>query len=105
MREWPSMKARRVLGALFRRGWIVSRDASSHHVLAGDGWADPVFACHDGHEVGPRMLARIAKRAGLRPEDLYRVSRRTSRRFAGSPIVGTRRAGIRHSCESKSHAA
>jgi hypothetical protein len=31
---------------------------------------DFVFAFHDDDEVGPRMLARIAKRTGLRPEDL-----------------------------------
>jgi len=29
-----------------------------------------VFAFHDAEEIGPRMLARIAKRTGLRPEDL-----------------------------------
>jgi hypothetical protein len=29
-----------------------------------------VFAFYDGEEIGPRMLARIAKRTGLRPEDL-----------------------------------
>jgi hypothetical protein len=25
---------------------------------------------HDGEEIGPRMLARMAKHTGLRPEDL-----------------------------------
>jgi hypothetical protein len=29
-----------------------------------------VFAFHDSEEIGPRMLARIAKRTGLEPEDL-----------------------------------
>jgi hypothetical protein len=29
-----------------------------------------VFAFHDDEELGPRMLARIAKRTGLRVEDL-----------------------------------
>jgi len=29
-----------------------------------------VFAFHDNVEIGPRMLARIAKHAGLKPEDL-----------------------------------
>jgi len=29
-----------------------------------------VFAFHDGDEIGPRMLARIAKHSGLRLEDL-----------------------------------
>ena len=70
MSEWPSAKARRVLAALLRMGWIVKRTASSHKVLARDGWPDTVFAFHDGDEVGPRMLARLAKQTGLRPEDL-----------------------------------
>ena len=64
------MKARRVLAALLRIGWIVKREASSHKVLTRDGWVDTVFAFHDGDEVGPRMLTRIAKHTGLRPEDL-----------------------------------
>jgi hypothetical protein len=29
-----------------------------------------VFAFHDGEEIGPKMLARIARHTGLRPEDL-----------------------------------
>jgi len=32
--------------------------------------ADYVFAFHDGEEIGPRMLARIGKKTGLKPEDL-----------------------------------
>jgi hypothetical protein len=28
------------------------------------------FRVHDSEEIGPRMLARIAKNTGLRPEDL-----------------------------------
>jgi hypothetical protein len=28
------------------------------------------FAFHDNEEIGPRMLARIAKKTGLKPEDL-----------------------------------
>jgi predicted RNA binding protein YcfA (HicA-like mRNA interferase family) len=68
--EWPAAKARRVLAALLRIGWTVKWEASSHRVLARDGWPDTVFAFHDGEEIGPRMLARIAKQTGLRPEDL-----------------------------------
>jgi hypothetical protein len=30
-----------------------------------------MFAFHDDEELGPRMLARIAKHTGLRPEDLW----------------------------------
>ena len=43
---------------------------SSHRVLAREGWADVVFAFHDGEEIGPAMLSRIAKRTGLTPDDL-----------------------------------
>ena len=28
------------------------------------------WAFHDKEEIGPRMLAKIAKRTGLKPEDL-----------------------------------
>jgi hypothetical protein len=38
--------------------------------LSRAGWADVVFAFHEDEEIGPRMLARIAKRTGLRPDDL-----------------------------------
>jgi hypothetical protein len=34
------------------------------------GWPDTVFAFHDSEEVGPHMLARIAKKTGLTPRDL-----------------------------------
>jgi predicted RNA binding protein YcfA (HicA-like mRNA interferase family) len=29
-----------------------------------------VFAFHEGEEIGPKMLARIARRTGLTPEDI-----------------------------------
>jgi len=71
MSQWPSAKANRVLAALIRIGWSVKRQsAGSHRVLSRPGWSDCVFAFHEREEIGPRMLARIAKRTGLRPEDL-----------------------------------
>jgi predicted RNA binding protein YcfA (HicA-like mRNA interferase family) len=71
MSSWPSAKARRVLAALLRIGWTVKRhEGSSHRTLARDGWPDVVFSFHDAEEIGPRMLARIAKHTGLQPEDL-----------------------------------
>ena len=70
MSAWPSTRARRVLAALLRIGWAVKRQSSSHRTLARAGWADFVFAFHEDEEIGPRMLARIAKRTGLRPDDL-----------------------------------
>ena len=70
MSQWPTTKARRVLAALLRIGWNIKRTSGSHRTLEREGWPDVVFAFHDGEEIGPRMLARIAKRTGLEPSDL-----------------------------------
>ena len=51
-------------------------------VHARDGWENTVFAFHAGDEIGPRMLARIAKRTGLRPEDLSRFVGSAAQRAA-----------------------
>jgi len=68
--NWPSSKASKVLATLLRIGWVVKRQSGSHRVLSRPGWPDFVFAFHDGDEVGPHMLARIAKHTGLTPGDL-----------------------------------
>jgi predicted RNA binding protein YcfA (HicA-like mRNA interferase family) len=70
MSNWPSSKANRVLAALFRIGWTLKRQSGSHKTLTRTGWPDVVFAFHEREEIGPRMLARIAKRTGLTPDDL-----------------------------------
>lgn len=71
MSQWGSAKARKVLAALLRIGWMIKRESrGSHRVLSRPGWRDVVFAFHDAEEIGPRMLARIAKRTGLTPADL-----------------------------------
>jgi predicted RNA binding protein YcfA (HicA-like mRNA interferase family) len=70
MSEWPAAKARRVLAALLRLGWTIKRERGSHRTLARPDWPDVVFAFHDQEELGPRMLARLAKHTGLTPDDL-----------------------------------
>jgi len=71
MSQFPSTKAKRVLAALMRIGWRVKRQTSgSHKILSREGWPDFVFAFHDREELGPRMLARIAKKTGLKPDNL-----------------------------------
>lgn len=70
MSQWPSRKARLVLAALLRIGWRIKRQSGSHRTLERDGWPDLVFAFHDQKEIGPRMLARMARRSGLQPADL-----------------------------------
>jgi predicted RNA binding protein YcfA (HicA-like mRNA interferase family) len=68
--QWSSTRASVVLSALLRIGWSIKRQRGSHRTLERPGWPDFVFAFHDREEIGPKMLARIAKRTGLRPEDL-----------------------------------
>ncbi len=70
MSPWRSSRARRVLAALNRIGWTIKRQSGSHRVLEREGWPNFVFAFHDRQEIGPKMLARIARYTGLTPDDL-----------------------------------
>jgi predicted RNA binding protein YcfA (HicA-like mRNA interferase family) len=70
MSRWPSAKASRVFAALLRIGWQLKRQSGSHKTLSRENWPDYVFAFHDGEEIGPRMLSRIAKHTGLSQENL-----------------------------------
>ena len=70
MSQWPSKKARPVLAALLKLGWSVKRQTGSHRTLQREGWLDYTFAFHDSEEIGSRMLARVAKHTGLKPEDI-----------------------------------
>ena len=70
MSQWGAVKAKRLLAALLRIGWAIKRESGSHRTLSREGWPDFVFAFHDADEIGPRMVARVAKHTGLRPEDL-----------------------------------
>ena len=70
MSRWPAAKSSRVLAALVRIGWRIQRESGSHRTLSREGWPDLVFAFHDREEIGPKMLSRVSKHTGLRPEDL-----------------------------------
>lgn len=70
MSQWSSIKAKRLLAALLRSGWSIKRQTGSHRVLSHPDYPDFVFAFHDSQEVGPKILARIAKVTGLSLEDL-----------------------------------
>ena len=70
MTAWPSTRASRVLAALLKIGWVIKRQAGSHRTLSREGWQNVTFAFHDSEELGPKMLARVAKSTGLKPEDL-----------------------------------
>jgi predicted RNA binding protein YcfA (HicA-like mRNA interferase family) len=71
MSNWPSAKAKRVPAALLRLGWRIKRQSGSHKTLSRDDWPDVVFAFHEGDEIGPRMLARLAKHTGPKADDLW----------------------------------
>jgi predicted RNA binding protein YcfA (HicA-like mRNA interferase family) len=68
--QWPSAKARRVYAALLAVGWQLKRQSGSHRTLSRNGYPDFVFAFQDGEEIGPKMLARLAKPTGIKPDDL-----------------------------------
>jgi predicted RNA binding protein YcfA (HicA-like mRNA interferase family) len=68
--QWPSVKAKRLLAALLRIGWAVVWQNGSHRRLTRAGWPNYTFAFHDGDEIGSGLLAHIAKKTGLKPEDL-----------------------------------
>ncbi|WP_128544477.1 type II toxin-antitoxin system HicA family toxin [Larkinella soli] len=70
MLRWPLTKARLVLSALLTIGWRIKRQSGSHRILERSDWPDYVFAFHDGDEIGPVMLSKIARKTGLKPEDL-----------------------------------
>lgn len=70
---WPSCKARKVYRALLRIGWTEksASKSGSHIQLQHPGFKDEyTWAFHDSVEIGPKMLARIAKHTGLTPGDL-----------------------------------
>jgi predicted RNA binding protein YcfA (HicA-like mRNA interferase family) len=70
MSRWSSVKARQLLAALIRIGWEVAWQNGSHKRLKRASWANYTFSFHDKDEIGPSLLAQIAKKTGLRPEDL-----------------------------------
>ena len=78
MSQWPSSKAKQVLAALLRIGWTVKRQVGSHQLLERPGWSDYVFAFHDREQIGPKMLAKIAKKSGLPADALAETVRCSS---------------------------
>ena len=70
MSRWKSVKAKQLLSALLRVGWQVAWQKGSHVRLSRPNWPNYTFAFHDGEEVGPALLAQIAKKTGLHPSDL-----------------------------------
>jgi len=70
MGQWRSIKAKRLLAALLKIGWSIKRQDGSHKTLERFCYPDYVYAFHDSDEIGPKMLAKVAKHTGLKPNDL-----------------------------------
>jgi predicted RNA binding protein YcfA (HicA-like mRNA interferase family) len=71
MSFWPAVKAKRVKDALLRIGWIKVRQCgTSNLILRHTHFGTYVWSFHDSEEIGPRMMAKIAKKTGLTPDDL-----------------------------------
>ncbi|MEX2264228.1 MAG: type II toxin-antitoxin system HicA family toxin [Bryobacteraceae bacterium] len=69
--DWPSTKAKQALAALLRIGWRIKRQSgTSHRILERPGWQDFLFAYHDRVTLGPTAMKVLAKKTGLRREDL-----------------------------------
>lgn len=70
MSQWSSTKARIVYKALLKNGWTFLRQVGSHKKLSHPNFPNYTWSFSDGDELGPAMLARIAKKTGLKPSDL-----------------------------------
>jgi predicted RNA binding protein YcfA (HicA-like mRNA interferase family) len=74
MSQWPSSRAAKVWRALLRIGWRekprISKSGSHRQLEHPDRSHEFSWAFHDQDEIGPKMLAKIAKRTGLKPDDL-----------------------------------
>lgn len=71
MSYWPSTKANKVYRALLRIGWTPKDHKGSSHIqLTHPQKGEYTWPFHDSVEIGPKMLARIAKKTGLKREDL-----------------------------------
>ncbi len=74
MSQWPSTSAKKIYRALLRIGWRekprISKGGSHKQLVHSEFPYEFTWAFHEGMEIGPVMLARIAKKTGLKPEDL-----------------------------------
>jgi predicted RNA binding protein YcfA (HicA-like mRNA interferase family) len=74
MSKFPASSPKEVLRALQRIGWReklrISKSGSHKQLQHPDFPHEFTWAFHDAEEIGPVVLAKIAKKTGLKPEDL-----------------------------------
>lgn len=62
-------KAKRVYRRLRSMGWVETHRVGSHRKMEKDGKI-LTFSWHDSADLGPPALAKLAKEAGCKPQDL-----------------------------------
>jgi len=68
---WPSKKARQVFKTITRLGWTIKKEkGSSHKQMIHAEYPEATWAFGDDEEIGPKMMARLAKTYHFNPDDL-----------------------------------
>lgn len=74
MSRFPASNAKKVLRVPERIGWhekaLIGKSGSHKQLDHPDFSYEYTWAFQDGEEIGPAMSVKIAKRTGLKPEDL-----------------------------------
>lgn len=67
---WPSIKTHRLIKAMQKQGWELHHQTGSHRIFRKEGHEPYALANADHEELGPKIVSRIAKVIGLKPEHL-----------------------------------
>ena len=70
MNKLPSLTGADMLRALQRAGFVVVRIRGSHHFVRHPDGRATVVAVHAGENVGPGLLAKMLRDAGVTREEL-----------------------------------
>ena len=71
MSYWPSKKAKQVFKAIQAIGWRIKKEKSGSHVqMIHDSYPEATWAFHEGVEIGPKMMAKLAKEFHFTRKDL-----------------------------------
>jgi predicted RNA binding protein YcfA (HicA-like mRNA interferase family) len=68
-----ALRARQVIRALGRAGFLVRRIRGSHHLLQHPDGRRTVVPVHAGETIGPGLLAKILRDCEMEAEDLQRL--------------------------------
>jgi predicted RNA binding protein YcfA (HicA-like mRNA interferase family) len=69
MSNIPSVKCKKILSALLKKGWIIKNQRGSHKLFYKEGYKLYSLCCHDGDEVASNVLKKIIKHTDLQLED------------------------------------